>query len=129
MTYGEVVLEGHKIIGSAQRRFRTGFLQQGSMPYYIEKTLMRKIFHTDKSPSLDNLFGFYEILEAKGLKPIDEEFLKEEIIRAFERRFNIKFERQKPSILELKRAEELKGILKINKGTGYDREININLEY
>lgn len=128
-TYGEVILEGYKIMGSAQRRFRNSFLQQGSMPFYIERVLMKKIFHTDKNPFLDNLFGFYEILEAKGIKVIDEGLLKEEIIRAFERRFNIRFERQEPSTIELKRAEELKGLLEINKGTGYNREVNIDLDY
>jgi lipoate-protein ligase A len=31
VSYGEVTIEGRKIIGSAQKRFKNGFLQQGSI--------------------------------------------------------------------------------------------------
>lgn len=127
--YGEVMLEAQKIMGSAQRRFRDFFLQQGSMPYYIERHLIKKIFNNYKDSFLDNLSGLSEILKKKGMNEIEEDELKEEIIRSFERRFNIKFKKGSPSGIELKRAEELKGFLEINKGTGYDREININLNY
>ncbi|MCX7793024.1 MAG: lipoate--protein ligase family protein [Thermodesulfovibrionales bacterium] len=128
--FGEVMLENHKIMGSAQRRFRKGFLQQGSMPYYIERHLLKKIFNNTYQLSfLDRLSGLFELLEKEGKETPDEAALKEEIIRAFESRFNIRFKIQTPSTTELKRAEELKRFLEVNKGTGYNREININLNY
>lgn len=122
-SYGEVMLEGQKIMGSAQRRFRKGFLQQGSMPYYVERDLIERIFNNSA------LSGLSEIMEAHGMEPLKEDSLKEEIIRAFERRFNIKFKREEPSFSELKRAQELKGLFKINKGAGDHRKIDINLDY
>ncbi len=47
VSYGEILLEGHKIIGSAQKRYRTGFLQQGSIPLSINRDLHGTIFTTE----------------------------------------------------------------------------------
>ena len=44
VSLGEIVLEGKKIIGSAQRRLSSSFLQQGSIPLNISRELHEGIF-------------------------------------------------------------------------------------
>ncbi|MFN3739386.1 MAG: biotin/lipoate A/B protein ligase family protein [Thermodesulfovibrionales bacterium] len=111
-SYGEVILWNKKILGSAQRRLKEGFLQQGSMPYYIEREIIKRVFN---SASLSHqLVGLFELLREQRMDTIiDDNSLKLEIIRAFERRFNIKFIKERPSGLEIKRAEELRNSLLI----------------
>jgi len=44
VSFGEIVWKGKKIIGSAQRRLRGGFLQQGSIPLSTDRRLQKKVF-------------------------------------------------------------------------------------
>ena len=41
---GEISSRGMKIIGSAQKRWRNGFLQQGSIPFTIDHQRLRGVF-------------------------------------------------------------------------------------
>jgi len=68
-SYGEMTVEGKKIIGSAQRRYkggafdrsgRTTFLQQGSIPFIINRELMSKVFGIDNP--LNSMAGVNEFL-------------------------------------------------------------------
>ncbi len=105
-SYGEVSLFGIKILGSAQRRFKEGFLQQGSLPYFIDRELMKGVFRITP----EGLSGLYEILEKEGLKRPEEEDLKSEIIKAFERRFQVSLIREGPSEDELITARRIEGL-------------------
>lgn len=44
VSYGELTFSGRKLIGSAQKRWRDGFLQQGAIPYLIDIEKIRLIF-------------------------------------------------------------------------------------
>lgn len=109
-SYGEILLWNRKILGSAQRRLKEGFLQQGSMPYYIERDIIKKVFNYSGSLG-SSIIGLFELLKEQGMDIIDEDILKDKIIRAFERRFNIKFIKERPIESEIKRAEELRDIV------------------
>lgn len=114
-SYGEVILWNKKILGSAQRRLKEGFLQQGSMPYYIEREIIKRVFNY--SDSAIALSGLFELLKEQGMDTIiDEDSLKSTIIRTFERRFNIKFIKERPSEAEIKRAEEIRDSLLVLTG-------------
>lgn len=40
----EVTIEGRKLVGSAQRRFKTAFLQHGSILFTVDRSLHEKVF-------------------------------------------------------------------------------------
>lgn len=44
VSYGELTLQGQKIIGSAQKRWTDGFLQQGSIPLSLDHDLEARVF-------------------------------------------------------------------------------------
>lgn len=44
LSFAEIGVNGKKIIGSAQKRYRGGFLQQGSVPYSVDVELHKNIF-------------------------------------------------------------------------------------
>lgn len=79
---GEISLKGIKIIGSAQRRWSQGFLQQGSIPYSVEEPTMRRVFRIlhDHPIEMKGLRAFLEL---------DDVEIKETIADAFERIFNV----------------------------------------
>ncbi len=43
-SYGELTVNGKKLIGSAQKRWADSFLQQGSIPYTIDHTALAEVF-------------------------------------------------------------------------------------
>ncbi|MFN3480459.1 MAG: biotin/lipoate A/B protein ligase family protein [Thermodesulfovibrionales bacterium] len=78
---GEISLRGIKLIGSAQRRWKGGFLQQGSIPYSIDLEKTKGIFRVmPESISLRGIGSFINI---------DMGSIKKAILKAFEKTFNI----------------------------------------
>jgi len=85
-SYGEITINNMKIVGSAQKRWTDGLLQQGSIPYIIDRDEMVKIFRLNSShESMEALIGLNELIP--GLNPDD---LKNIIKIAFEETFDIK---------------------------------------
>ena len=85
-SYGEISLQAKKLIGSAQKRWTDGLLQQGSLPYAFDERAMRNIFNLSSSPLNDMLIGLREVLPR-----FDEEELRQMIRVSFERTFRIRF--------------------------------------
>jgi lipoate-protein ligase A len=85
-SYGEISFDGRKLIGSAQKRWNDGFLQQGSIPYSIDYGKITLVFKTS-TPILQHS------KEMAGLKELiadfDQEKFKECIKLAFEKTFNV----------------------------------------
>lgn len=97
-SYGELSFNGRKLVGSAQRRWHDGFLQQGSIPYRpyrIDYEELRRIFPALKLPQTP----FWEVSVTFPLK--------ETIKRSFEEVFNVEFIRSYPSQKEEALAQEL----------------------
>ena len=84
----ELMVDGRKIVGSAQRRVRRSFLQHGSMPITCNRdNLARATGLTDSAPLLMEMAGVAEFLP---VRPTIEQF-RETFIRAFQKYFSIEF--------------------------------------
>ena len=87
ISYGEITIRNRKIIGSAQKRWIDGLLQQGSIPYSVEESMIQKVFRLQSSQDIkETIAGLKDMIS--GLS--DKEF-KEVIRISFEETFNIKF--------------------------------------
>lgn len=97
---GEISLRGVKLIGSAQRRWKEGFLQQGSIPFSIDLDKTKGVFRVmpDKPIRLKGLSSFIQI---------DGGDMKRAILNAFEETFKIRFVLSHPSHEETLLAERL----------------------
>jgi lipoate-protein ligase A len=102
-SYGEITINNKKIIGSAQKRWPDGLLQQGSIPYITDKDEMVRIFRLKPTHEVKEMIaGLKEIL--LELNPDD---LKNAIRISFEETFNIKLIPSPSSQEELSIAQEL----------------------
>jgi lipoate-protein ligase A len=94
-SFGEISFNGKKLIGSAQKRWNDGFLQQGSIPYSIDHEKINLIFKSvsgyrgggrEKWCVDSSLQGIRDLLH-----DFDHEMFKKRIKEAFEKVFNITF--------------------------------------
>jgi lipoate-protein ligase A len=84
-SFGEITLQGKKVAGAAQKRWRESFLQQGSLPFEIEREAILGIFGMQSSTVLnDRMIG---LLEAAPW--LDPGRLKEAIRSSFEAAFEV----------------------------------------
>ncbi len=83
-SYGEITINGVKIIGAAQKRYKEGFLQQGSIPFLINRLLISNVLR--KFNGVNKLSGLKEIIQN-----INRDNLIVAIKGAFEEVFNIRF--------------------------------------
>ena len=84
----ELMVDGRKIAGSAQRRVRRSFLQHGSMPITCDReTLARATRLPDSTALQDEMAGVAEFLSER---PTLEQ-LRGAFVRAFQDHFSIEF--------------------------------------
>lgn len=102
-SFGEVSYEGRKLIGSAQKRWNDGFLQQGSIPYSIDHEKMQAVFKSSEksNPPRGMMTGLRELIRFSP-----DEF-KLHIKTAFERSFGVRFVESHPSLQEEALAHSL----------------------
>ena len=87
---GEIMFNGRKAVGSAQKRWPEGFfMQQGSFPLVIDYGGLRRVFGDGPEDAPESrMVGLREI------KPeIDVQGLKDALMEAFESVFQIRFQR------------------------------------
>ena len=102
-SYGEIVVDNRKIVGSAQRRWKDGLLQQGTIPYACDGTTLERIFGAPVSAQdQDGAAALRDITQ-----DFDEVKLKDAIIAAFEEVFGISLPTSHPSPEESHLAQEL----------------------
>ncbi len=99
-SYGEITVNGKKIIGSAQMRYKNSLLQQGSIPFSIDRNNLLKVFNVDNSlisqtyiDEISNNINIWDLLKATK--------------DAFEKTFKIKFIIEDISNFERQKATEL----------------------
>lgn len=97
VSFGEITIKGNKILGSAQKRYREGFLQQGSMPFSIDQRAYDEIFAKS-----DGITGLADIYPSIG-----ESELKSAIRDAFEKTFGITLRRDGLTEEEIKLAHKV----------------------
>jgi lipoate-protein ligase A len=102
-SYGEISFDGKKLIGSAQKRWKDGFLQQGSIPYSVDYEKLIAVFKQYSITS--ELPSFRTNHEMAGLRELIVDFdfdsFKEAIKLSFEKTFNITLIESHPSYQEL----------------------------
>jgi lipoate-protein ligase A len=107
---GEISSCGMKIIGSAQKRWRDGFLQQGSIPLTIDDQRLRRVFGkvvpaSDWHRDYPIQGGLRDLIPA-----LDDALFKRQIIAAFEETFLISLADSRPSPQELELAHQLMAV-------------------
>jgi lipoate-protein ligase A len=99
-SYGELSFNNIKLIGSAQKRWKDGFLQQGSIPYSIDYEKLEAVFGNNGQGK--KLAGLKELL------PIFEpQKFRESVKSSFEKIFGVNLVCSLPSLQELKLADSL----------------------
>jgi len=103
VSYGEITVNGRKVIGSAQKRWADALLQQGSIPLLIDGADAAKVFglHGDQELK-DSFVGLHD------LSPffVSEDF-KKAIRISFEETFNIRFTISSLSPQEISMSQKL----------------------
>ena len=102
-SYGEILIDNKKIVGSAQKRWPDSLLQQGSVPYHYNEEMMQKIFRIGKDIDLNKCMTGIKIV----MPDLGEDTFKDSLVRAFEDIFSIRFVRSCPSEEELALALRL----------------------
>jgi lipoyl(octanoyl) transferase len=106
VSYGEISLNSSKIVGSAQKRWPDGLLQQGSIPLRIDRGKTGRVFGMPSSPASDgNLRGLKDIVP--DIEPVR---LKDAIRASFEEMFDVSFVISTPSKEEISLANELQSL-------------------
>ena len=100
-SFGEITLKGRKIIGSAQRRWPGGMLQQGSIPLAVSNETAAGVFHDNGTHVLT---GLREADASLGYEEI-----RDAIVRGFSRVFKAELAVDSPTGEEASLAMELKG--------------------
>jgi len=93
LSYGEITLNNRKIVGSAQKRWRDGLLQQGSIPLSVDEGDIRSVFGLDGPADLrSRMTGLME-----AVPHLDIGILKEVIKQSFEEVFGVRLIRSQLS--------------------------------
>jgi len=102
VSYGEVTVEGRKVIGSAQKRFRNGFLQQGSIMINFRA---EELCHVLNGSNKEDFMGIGSLCDHQnGISLNDLQLCLKE---SFEKELNIKMISDEPTRFELGLAKEL----------------------
>ena len=102
-SYGELLLENKKLVGSAQKRWSDGLLQQGSIPYLSHDEELKGIFGAEKTVSLTNCMKALR----DALPLLDEEGFRKAVVSSFEEAFGVRLLLSAPSQEESLLAGEL----------------------
>jgi lipoyl(octanoyl) transferase len=103
VSYGEISVDKIKVIGSAQKRWADGLLQQGSIPFTVDENEIMELFQINRGPmSKEPLIGLKQISSS-----LSHDELKYAMRNAFEETFQIEFVNSAPSQKEIVLAQEL----------------------
>lgn len=103
MSFGEIAINGKKIVGSAQKRWTDGLLQQGSIPFVVNGNEIIRIFRLSTFEEIRNsMTALREIAPS-----LDYEKFKDAVRISFEETFHVNFIFSSPSEVELSLASEL----------------------
>ncbi|MBI4691222.1 MAG: lipoate--protein ligase family protein [Nitrospirae bacterium] len=85
-SFGEILIGNKKIVGSAQKRWPDGLLQQGSIPYVIKESEVANIFRLRPSQGKKEMIGLKDVVS-----DFSDERFRAAIRISFEETFNIEF--------------------------------------
>jgi lipoate-protein ligase A len=101
-SYGELVSNGKKLIGSAQKRWGDGFLQQGSVPYRVDCATLAAVFKNRGQMSKgqdEDFMGLKDIIH-----DFDNEEFRKHLKESFELFFGVSLLESRPSAQEEEQA-------------------------
>lgn len=81
--FGEICFKDKKIIGSAQKRWIDGFLQQGTIPVTINRKLLKKIFFSHPEDA-EKIYGIKELYNKFDIEIFQENVRKALLEEGFE---------------------------------------------
>lgn len=96
----EVLINGRKLVGSAQRRLKRAFIQHGSILMDIDDELNYRVFGTSISGKMAGVSEF---------SPVRPERLKELLVQRFAQGFGVSFKNSALTSVEMKASEALSG--------------------
>jgi lipoate-protein ligase A len=103
VSFGEITVNGKKIVGSAQKRWTGCLLQQGSIPFLIDRNEIVKIFRLDPLQETgEPMIGLKEVSPE-----VNHEKFKDVIRISFEEIFDKRFILSPPLEEEISCAREL----------------------
>jgi len=102
-SYGEILAENKKLVGSAQKRWNNGLLQQGSVPYLVREENLTGIFGAGKTAALKDCMKTLKDI----LPSLDEDAFRKTVASSFEEAFGVRLLLSAPSQEESLLAEEL----------------------
>ncbi len=103
VSYAEMTANGRKIVGSAQRRWTDGFLQQGSIPFRMDGRLAADVFGGYSNPNFDPAGAGLSVLAPGASPALFKRFLAEE----FEGVLGVPLAPSEPDPRELDLARQL----------------------
>ncbi len=102
-SFGEILVGNRKAVGSAQKRWEDGLLQQGSVPYSYDEAETGVIFGVPDATAIrDSMTCLEEVTPGTG----EAEF-REMVKASFEETFGVSFLRECPSEEEMSLARDL----------------------
>lgn len=102
-SFGEITINNKKVVGSAQKRWTDSLLQQGSIPFTIDKDELVRIFRLESTQEVKEA-----IMGLKDLFPdLNTNDLKNAIRISFEETFDTRLISSSPSREEVSPAQEL----------------------
>ncbi len=102
VSYGEITVGGKKVIGSAQKRHKDGFLQHGSILFSFDPGELSRVLGQNNE---DSFIDIGAINDYAGRISFDD--LRTALKEAFERTLNVKMISDSPTKSELTLAKEL----------------------
>jgi lipoate-protein ligase A len=102
VSYGEITVGGRKLIGSAQKRHKDGFLQHGSILFSFDPGELCRVLGQNNEDSFIDIGAINDY--ASGISYDD---LRTTLKEAFEKTLNVKMISDSPTKSELTLAKEL----------------------
>ena len=103
VSFGEITVAGKKIIGSAQKRYKDGFLQHGSVMLRSNTEALRNVLRLNGEPPLPAPGSLQEC----GTGGITFDSLASAVKEAFEKELQARLIIDEPSKIELRTTKEL----------------------
>lgn len=104
----ELVIDGCKIAGSAQKRHGQAFLQHGSIPVELDLKLLGKALRADVNQEVAASMGNVGWLNRYSDSPLNVPDVEDALADAFSNALDISWEQSQPTDSELIMAESLK---------------------
>jgi len=114
---GEITINNRKVLGSAQRRWRNGLLQQGTVPYTVDNYIAGKVLRIeDPQPEKDYIAGLKDMFP-----DFNPETFKKILKTSFEETFGVWLIPSSPLPEEISLALELEQQKYLTKEWNYMR--------